>query len=475
MLSLPKRRNKPPKPLPRVVDPGRRMQRSRSFSSDTGCKIINRDISSISLESHHRNEVKSKRYGSLSPSDISNQLKDELPLQLVVSIGAYGENEESTFSDEEEISAHFIQTIEYVLFLDEEGRRYRIPLNSKINACPIYNPKKNLGEALKHGYFFSPKQLMAESTQCPLFVTVVQGHADEDPQHTVEVNDVLFVSKKTSSDVGVNSNKKSVLQCTHIVSNLTKFIKQDSKVVFLTRPSQLLLPLSTMIQYMTCPSTHVLIEFPVEYAVKSKEVRVGLFLETGRIKNAICSRAITSSKQEIKLFVLPENFDLELAYVRSNSSEQETLCAKSAGHFKNFNPANVSYDVLYSHDCKTNTFIDDTQLSFYNTIIKSNGANSDVTCPPKLRRYFPVKYSRELITEGTATSVELRVGLLEKSMQTLFTEITLVKERLDRLTIQQEEKKAKRLAESAFDMAVGRIPFYIYMSVHAWNPLYGDL
>ena len=466
MLSLPTRKKKKPIPLPQASPAERRraVPRSRSFSSDLNNRI-NQNPSSFSLEISSESRKK-EQYHVLSPSDLCNGLKDELPLRFVVKHGEYGDNQDSTFVENEELVAHFIQTVEYVLFMSGEGKRYRIPINSNTNACPIYNPTKNISDAL-NGYIFpSPKHLILEST-CPMFVSVIQGHAEEDPKYTVEVNDVLFFPRETAKSAG--SGKKKSIKCTHVASNLTKFIKEESKVIFSTRPHQILLPLSTLMRYITCPSTHVLVEVP-----KSASY-VGVFLEQGKINNAICTRVFTS-EQEAKLFALPEQFDLDIEHIKSGRREQEILCIESAERLKNFNPANVNYHVLYSQDCKVNDLRDDTQLGFYNAIVKNNGENG-VICPQTLKRYFPLKFSQPDTINGisqpfqNASSIENRVALMEEAMQTLFTEIKLLKEKIDRLTLQQEnnaneKKKDKELAESAFDMAVGKTQKYYIMNYY---------
>ena len=404
---------------------------------------------------------------NVSPQFVLDSLREGLPLNFIVSSGNYGAEAYSTFSEDEELSAHFVHQLEYVLLETQSRVLYKVPLGSSFNFGLIYNPHRNLPDAMK-GYLFTSPSMLLDAPVHPKLVAVVQGHVDKDPQYAVEPEDILFVVGE------VRFGKKKFLKCTQVSSGLPKFIRDDWNVQFSTRPNRVFLSLSSMMQYMSssCPFLAI-----IEHPSKSKSSILPKELANNSIicltkkadeTTVICSREMFSEKV---LFALPANFDIDLKQVVIPKSDHENLCITSAEYFKSFNYNEVKLGLLAecsSASLKNNS---NTQLLFYEEISNEEVITcSRIICPIALQKYLPLqklstkKISDSLNNGKTSSNIVSRLEIVEDAMQTVLAELQLLKEKLKLQagTKKQDgsENSNDQLAETAFDMVVGKILNY---------------
>ena len=396
----------------------------------------------------------------VSPSDICSKLQDELPLQFMVIHGPYGDSSVSTFAEDEKFTARFIQRLQLVTFESEGGKTYEIPISSSVSASAIYDPQEKLEQALSGYLFPTPSHVMLQRVH-PQFVAVIRGHADEeDPKYTVEVGDVLFLLGETKS------GKKRFLKCVHVASGLTKLIREESKVELSTSPEKIQIPLSTMMQYVSCPM-RVLVSLRCTRSdcFIDKKI-VGVLAKKIHSNLIICSRVLLPSDRVTKLFAIPEHFDLDLQQIKSSEREYETLCSDSADQLQQFDPEMVNYEILSESHTKHTSFTLDIQRAFYNTAMHDKKENG-IICPVKLRKYFPLKRftastNQPAVQLGSSNnSAEKRIALLEETVRVMFNTFKLLQERLNRGENTVQESQFETMAKTAFNMAVGKFCFII--------------
>ncbi len=411
------------------------MRRSNSFTSNL---------------MHRVNDVPYRTTVPLvSPYDLCNGLKDRLPLRLTVTQGTYGINPMTTFIGNEEVTAHFVQSLEHVSFRTKDGQILLIPIDSSVSASAIYDPTDNLEKGLNGYVFPTPRQIMMQSPH-PKFVAVLKEHVEEDPSFTVEANDVLLV-------VG-QSGRRRDLKCIHVASGLTKFIREECKVRLSTRPEHVLMPLKALLQYISLPAVKVLVSLSGCVA-ETRDILVGVVLERKTSSNLLITRTMAGSNSE-QMFSLPETFDLDLQQVSPISKEEdETLCFKSAKYLQDFDPREVGYDNL----CSLNVDYCDTQhrqiqLAFYRSILNENKKSIDC---PRLRKRLPLKqFSARKVPNPAVISIETRVALLEETMQALLSEMKLLGEKVDKNLLKGNDAVSNRqryeLAQVAFDTSISK-------------------
>lgn len=458
-----------------------KMKRSKSLASGVNNMLICHE-ESRDESTNHRPRVNStkptvppkpaKPRRDISMSDLCNKMKNELPMKLTVVQGTYGVTSESTFSEDEHLTAHFVLTTDHVVFrpLDSSERpMYKIPMNSSIIASLIYNPKKKLDEAMMGYVFPSPSHLMNTDPNMPRLVAVIKEHVDNsNPQYSVELNDVLLIVKQCK----IKAGKKRILECIHVTSGLTKFIREDSNVRFSTRPKQVSLMLKMVTQYLHLP-VEVLITIPPDpqLMMTSEKNLVGLMSERGKDHHIICTRGYDSDHNSI-LYAIPENFELDCRQLKCSENEQEVLCSKSAKYFEKFDPRLVNYDIPSLYDCLPfDAHPNSVQSTLYAMVFSDK--NNRITCPEKLRRYFPKTYSLTSVKPSApqGASIENRVRLLEESVQALFNEMRVLKEQIGRKVNHDNQhddfraKKFEEMAETALEIASGLInfPYYFYI------------
>ena len=396
----------------------------------------------------------------VSPFDLCNGLKDRLPLRLTVAQGTYGINPMTTFVGDEEVTAHFVQSLEHVSFRTKDGQILLIPIDSSVSASTIYDPTDNLEKGLNGYVFPTPRQIMMQSTH-PKFVTVLKEHVEDDPSFTVEANDVLFVVGPTKS------GRKRDLKCIHVASGLTKFIREECKVRLSTRPEHVSVPLKTLLQYISLP-VKALVSLSGCVAETRDRSIFGVVLERKTSSTLLITRTIEGSNSE-QTFALPDSFNLDLQQITPISKEEdEALCFKSAKYLQDFD----SRDVCYDNMCSLNVDYCDTQhrqiqLAFYRSILHENKKGIDC---PRVRKRFPLKqFAASKLPNPAVISIETRVALLEETMQALLSEIKLLGEKVDKNILKANDavsnQQSYELAQVAFDTAISKCMFSILIHV----------
>ena len=382
---------------------------------------------------------------SISPSDLCNQLKDSLPLQLTVTQGMYGYNPATTFVENDQLTAHFIQSLEYVLLQTPDGKLLRIPINSSVSASTIYNPTSNLSQAM-NGFVFPTIDKVMMQPVVPKFVAVVKDYIEvKDIRFTVEANDVLFIVGSTKL------GGKKVLKCIHAATGLTKYLRNEVRLS--TRPENVLVPLKTLLQYI-CGPAEVLVLLSRSVPHEDRDIIGVLQPEKNTCLNLLCTR----SKMSFSFCAIPESLDLDLQHNISDG-EHDSLCVKTAEFFQHFDLAKVEYDNLCL-DYK-NEYDRMIQLSLYDSILYDKKENS-ITFPNRLRKFATRSSAAGKLPQASIASIENRVALLEETMQTLLSEMKLLNEKLDRVVLRESSHAEKILdttgvAQAAFDMANGKV------------------
>ena len=412
----------------------------------------------------------SRSITAVSPNALIIKHKAKLPLRLGVNSGNYGFNQITTFAEEEELSAHFLHEMEFVLAETDSKKQYHIPLASSFNFGCIFSPCHALDDALK-GYSFDVAKLM-DVDPCPKLIAAKTSYTGENSESSVEIDDILSIESI------IKVGKKRFIKCKHCLSGLTKLFREDWPITFTTRPSKLFLPLGVLFKYMSCP-IQALVNPPKTVAQRGLPNEllnnaITSLLEQGKDVTLICSRIMIDSTVPV-LFSLPANFEIDLNMLECQAKKFELLQIETSDFYRSFNIQNVNLELQSYVSSKSlkNTY-EVQHLLMTNLDENVLGKHNKRICPPSIQKVLPlssVQLSKNLPkvanntdktkSSETAKSEDSRARLstIEDSVQAIVVDLEICKERIRKVLEEQSQdrefKHISEKADSAFNMVRG--------------------
>ena len=198
------------------------------------------------------------------------------------------------------------------------SRQYLLPLSSTVKISPFYNPEKNVAKA-DAGYCYQSIQQLYDANPPPSAVFVTNGFLHEEPQSSMDSNDIYVIKEFTAVD------GQRVLICEDTVSSELKVFPTYLKCDLTTDPMKLLLAPTTFFAHPNLFASEVVVS-GVDHNSEWK-----IFLTVSELSSIYSYSAVVSNPPENKKpFVeLHANVSIEVALVDLTDSETNLLKIKS--------------------------------------------------------------------------------------------------------------------------------------------------
>ena len=250
----------PPLPPPRLVSPLTRSQThtalvdqpptSANVTPNTSpiLKPRNRLASSVKAALRQNLSTKSLKPPPNEPvqlSQFATRYPNSLPVRVQVRNGFCSRSTDLSISQNEHFNLHFIKHTKVVTMRDGEGKQeYAIPLNSMLEFGLVYDPHHNEEEAKKGIHFETAADIMSMKP-LPKVIRATKSYDGSFPDASVKANELLIVQGVQSASF---PGRGKILQV-HSLNYGRKNLSEKCMGGFTTRPQDVHIPLSTMVQF----------------------------------------------------------------------------------------------------------------------------------------------------------------------------------------------------------------------------------
>ena len=211
------------------------------------------------------------------PIRLSNIKTDSLPIRVKVL------NEICGVKKDHHLDLYFAKNTKMIEMISSQGNRYLLPMSSSLDCSILYNPEGNFDKAID-GYTFDSACEIKSANQLPRMVCVETGFSHGDGGTSIDPEDVLILSGRTSGGMLV-FNDTNTLE--------TKNIGEDCDCSFTTDPHCLFMPISKFIH---------LTELPIPIVFKT-------FLTNGRREMFTVMNVYTAQSVIGRIFKHPSQAD----------------------------------------------------------------------------------------------------------------------------------------------------------------------
>ena len=173
----------------------------------------------------------------------------DLPFQIHVDTGLYGNTMHSSLHPQDTLTAHFVMRTNVLRAALDRGGTYHIPCGSSNQFSLLFDPKNNIIEAMNGFYFESAADMMSH-TPLPPVIRAVRSFQGSSSDFSVQEGDILLVSRRVKSR-GVP--KRKYISCYKAGTGEKKRLTETCTAGFTTRPEEIQLPLSEILSCRYTP------------------------------------------------------------------------------------------------------------------------------------------------------------------------------------------------------------------------------
>ena len=188
---------------------------------------------------------------SPNPSFILSEFVDkfwnDLPLQIQVEAGYFGETSRQTISALDSFYVYCVKRSKVVMARAQVGSSFTIPLNSAVQFCLLYDPNSNQDQALKGFTFEKVSDVMAIDT-LPRVICATRAWDGQNESSSVRSGEVLVV-KKISKPWKLRG--KRCLKVVSMSNYQVKRLPENCTGQFSTYPELLPLYLSEIVEHIS--------------------------------------------------------------------------------------------------------------------------------------------------------------------------------------------------------------------------------
>ncbi len=254
-------------------------------------------------------------YKVISLQQFSSEYAHQLPQQIKVTKGVYGDDENSTISCEDEYSVHFVVHRELVRVEDPKNAEvFSIPVNSSIKFGFLYNPNNSEREALR-GFVF-PKVadiLNMGIHKLPRLVCTMLSCESPNTKTSLQEGEVLLLRGAFSTDSGRK------LRVYSFIEHAEKCIDESTAGHFATKPYHVRLFLTDILKYIPSPIPAALVSFPSQQTTTGSKLPSNrVFQMTLRFTDVLLIVTNTSGDlnvEETEPFEVPTDLDVEIVII----------------------------------------------------------------------------------------------------------------------------------------------------------------
>ena len=260
--------------------------------------------------------------------------EDYLPLQVKVSKGIYGTDDESTISTGECYNFHFMQNRDLVKVEDKYNQQeFSIPVNSPIKFSIVYNPYNNEQQAIR-GLIFPKVSGILAMPSLPKVVCTTRAWNSGKLSSSVNKNEILIIKEVVELQTSEGEGGRR-LRVYSIRDRCEKYLDEDCEGHFSTRPTCIQLHLMDIFRYFSNPlPMHVVLSLdPTSTATVPSYLFSRILHVSHKYTDVlvVCTGVFEGKDvAEAELFEIPTNLDIELAVVELSESENKKLIAETA-------------------------------------------------------------------------------------------------------------------------------------------------
>ena len=260
--------------------------------------------------------------------------EDYLPLQVKISKGIYGTDDESSISTGEFYNLHFMQNRDLVKVEDKYNQQeFSIPVNSPIKFSVVYNPYSNEQQAIR-GFIFPRVSNILAMPSLPKVVCTTRSWNSGKLRSSVSANEILIVKEVLEAKTSEGENERR-LRVYSIRNHCEKYLDENCEGHFTTRPVRIQLHLTDIFWYIPNPlPMHVILSLdPTSTATVPSYLFSRILHVSHKYTDVliVCTGVFEGKNvEDAELFEIPTNLDIELAVVELSESENKKLIAETA-------------------------------------------------------------------------------------------------------------------------------------------------
>ena len=257
-----------------------------------------------------------------------------LPLQVKISKGIYGTDDESTISTGECYNFHFMQNRDLVKVEDKYNQQeFSIPVNSPIKFSIVYNPYNNEQQAIR-GLIFPKVSGILAMPSLPKVVCTTRAWDSGKFNSSVSTDEILIVREVVELQTSEGESGRR-LRVYSIRDHFEKYLDENCCGHFSTRPTRIQLYLTDIFRYFSNPlPMHVVLSLDPTSTVTVPSYLFSRILHVSHKYTdvlVVCTGVLEGKDvAEAEVFEIPTNLDIELAIVELSESENKELIAETA-------------------------------------------------------------------------------------------------------------------------------------------------
>ena len=180
-------------------------------------------------------------------TSFTNDHQTEFPTVMEVTTGYLNTGEDCSMSEGEKFVVHFTKQTKVITMQDEQEERYNLPLNTPFEFGLIHDPNNNQKEALS-GFVFKTARDVMLSRHLPKVVRARKAFRGISPEHSVEMNDLLFVKEMVQKE-----GELRYLKCIRAVNGDERHLHDNCAGQFSTSPYDVRMMLPDIVKHFQFP------------------------------------------------------------------------------------------------------------------------------------------------------------------------------------------------------------------------------
>lgn len=270
-----------------------------------------------------------------------DKLQNQFPMQMKIAQEMHG----STAMKQGDVyNIHFLKTTEVVIIATNNGGFYSVPLNSAIQFGAVYNPTKNVQDAMQ-GFLFQTAGEIMSAPSLPPMVFAQQTYDVSSVDSSVQAGDILAIKEVKQS---LKLLRGKTLACVDVQTGQKKKLFENCAGNFSTTPSDVKLYLPQLLQNCALPQQCTLCYTGANAKDVLTHIPSGIVevaatkVEKSLVVTRVGSPMDTSSMNTHNLMELPLNLDIMVHAAWPKESEMRLLIDDTQRYYKTFSPASLN-------------------------------------------------------------------------------------------------------------------------------------
>ena len=284
-----------------------------------------------------------------------------LPVVVRVCRGFCGATEDTSISEGDQFSIHFVKHTTVVAVKCDNGTQYNVPLNSAIPFGIMYNPHNDQDRSLR-GYSFSKVSDLVQASPLPRVVRARKAHTGSTPESSLVANELLLLRRVTKKLMG-----KKELKVHSLTTGLEKTLGEGVRGEFSTKPREVCLYLPELLKHVQdlFPHKAVLYGVASQSGVEAKLSASVVTLTHSSIETSLVATSANGpGSEDSRLVNIPVDLDILVRVVNSDEVESSKKLHDDTRYiYSHFDPTRLNHYVKSSVDSAH-----DTQSLLYTTV-----------------------------------------------------------------------------------------------------------